>query len=188
VTLEPIAWGETRRRMRADRARLAAVLEQWSGGPPAAIGLHPAHHCAVLYRLANHFARRGRRLTARFLWNLNFLLTGADISEYADLGEGLVILAPPGAVIAGKAGRNLTLMPCSGIGGEVGRFEDIGAGPGLAVLGDEVLIEPHAGVLGPFRIGDRVRIPAGVVITQDIPPDTVLDTPRVRFLRLKDTA
>ncbi len=185
MTLTPLTWQETRRRMQADDVRVRELLGRWPGGVTR---FHPALQCACLYRIANHFARRGHRFTARFFWHLNFLVTGADVSEYADLDEGLALLAPLGTVIAGKAGRNLTMLACAGIGGEVGRFENIGAGLGLAVLGDDVTIEAHAGVLGPVRIGDRVRIPAGVVVTRDIPADGIVQGPPMRILRPPEVA
>src|SRR4029077_20112239 len=109
-----------------------------------------------------------------------------DISPPAELGEGLVIMSPAGTAISGVADRNLTLMPCAGVGGEVGRWEDVGAGPGLPVLGSDVVLEPHCGVLGPIRVGHRVRLCAGVVVTRDVADDTMVEGPALRFLRRRD--
>jgi serine O-acetyltransferase len=114
------------------------------------------------------------------LWHLNTLLTGADISEPANLGEGLVIIGTAGTAIMGTAGRNLTVMPCSGMGGEVGRRENIGAGPGLPLLGDDVVLEAHTGILGPVRVGHGVRVPPGVIVTQDIEDYAIVEGPRLR--------
>jgi serine acetyltransferase len=77
-------------------------------------------------------------------------------------------------------------MPCAGLGGEVGRYADIGAGPGVPWLGDDVTLGPHAGVLGPVRIGDRVCIPAGLALTQDVEDDAMIEAPRIRILRQKE--
>ena len=38
----------------------------------------------------------------------------------------------------------------------------IGGGPGLCVIGDDVILEPHCGILGPVRVGHRVTIGAGI--------------------------
>jgi serine O-acetyltransferase len=140
----------------------------------------------VLHRLSHHLYRAGHRYAARFLWHLNVLLTGADISEPAEIGEGLVVVSPAGTAIMCKAGRNLTVMPGAGVGGEIGRREDVGAGPGLPLLGDDVTLEPHSGVLGPIRIGDRVRVPAGVVLTQDVPTGAEIRGAAPRFVRRLD--
>lgn len=160
------------------------MLDTLHAPRPAIVALHPSFLCVFLYRIANHFSRGGHRYLARVFWHLNILITGADISESVDLGAGLVVVSPPGVSLMGNAGRNLTVMPCAGLGGEIGRTEDVGAGPGLPVVGDDVILEPHSGVMGPVRIGHRVRIGAGV--TQDVADDTIVERPQPRFIRRRD--
>lgn len=187
TTVQRLSVADTRARMRADHARLLGILRSGQpDAPPRSARLHPAYICVALYRISNHLYRAGHRLSARLVWHLNLVLTGADISEPADLGPGLVIMHPPGTAIMGTAGRNLTVMACAGIGGELGRREDVGAGPGLAVLGDDVVLEPHSGVLGPVRIGHRVRVGAGIAIARDVPDDTCVEWPQPRYLPRKD--
>ncbi len=183
----PLAWSETRARIRADRARIEEILAGELGRPAVGL-LHPSFVCAFLYRISNHLWRRGHRHAARLAWHLNFVLTGGDISEPADLGPGLVVVAPPGVALMAKAGRNLTVMPCAGLGGELGRREDVGAGPGVPVLGDDVILEPHCGVLGPVRIGSRVRIRSGVPVTRDVPDDTIVEGPAPKLIPRKGLA
>lgn len=141
--LERLSWKQTFSRLRADRSRLATLLATEQGQPSSATILHPSFVSVLLYRISNHFFRAGHRHVARFFWHFNVLLTGADISAPADIDEGLVILNPPGTAIMAKAGRNLTVMACAGLGSELGRQQDIGAGRGLPVLGDDVILEPH---------------------------------------------
>lgn len=186
MTLERLSWKETFSRLRADRCRLAALLETQQGRPAGTLIFHPSFVCVFLYRISNHFFRAGHRWVARFFWHLNAILTGADISEPDDLGEGLVIISPPGTAIMGKAGRNLTVMPGAGLGGELGRWEDVGAGPGRPVVGDDVILEPHCGIMGPVRVGHRVRVAAGIGVTQDVPDDTLVEGPQPRFIRRRD--
>jgi len=186
MTPARLSWSETFARLRADRRRLAALLDSQQGCQPGTLLFHPSFVCVFLYRISHQFFRAGHRYLARVVWHLNSLLTGADIAAPADLGEGLVIMSPPGTAIMGTAGRNLTVMPCAGLGGEVGRREDIGAGPGLPVLGDDVILEPHCGVLGPVKVGHRVRVPAGIGLTQDVPDDMLVEGPRPRFLHRRD--
>lgn len=184
--MDRLTWYETFARLRADRQRLAAVLSGLSGSSSLHLSLHPSFVCVCFYRIAAHFHRAGHRFIARFFWHLNAIVTAADIPPQADFGPGLVILSPPATALMGVAGRNLTVMPCAGMGGELGRREDIGAGPGLPLLGDDVLLEPHTGILGPIRIGHRVKVPAGVVLTQDVPDDCAVEGPPPRFIRRQD--
>lgn len=184
--MKRISWKETFTRLRIDHKRLALMLKSQCNYYRTVLIFHPSFICVVIHRLSHYYFRSGHRFIARFFWHLNVLLTGADISEPCDLGEGLLIVSPPGIAIMGKAGRNLTVMPCSGLGGELGRREDIGAGPGLPVLGDDVVLEPHTGILGPAKIGNRVRLTAGTVVTRNVPDDMVVNGPEPRFLRRKD--
>jgi len=183
--LPPLTWRETFSRIRSDYQRLAATLTVGDERPPG-LALHPSFLAVLLYRIANHVYRTRHTFLARLVWQANLMLTGADINAAADLGPGLVIMHPPGTAIMGTAGRNLTVMPCGGLGGEVGRRFDVGAGPGLPLLGDDVILEPHSGALGPVRIGDRVRICAGIAFTEDVPSDTIVEHPKPRLLRRRD--
>jgi serine O-acetyltransferase len=183
-TFEPerLTWRETRSRIRADRQRLLSLWAARGHVSQGGAWSHPSFICVALYRLSNHLVHRGHHLLARLAWQVNVWLTGADISQYSEIGAGFVVLSPAGTAVMGRAGRNFTLMPCAGIGGEVGREEDIGAGPGLPILGDDVVMEPHTGVLGPVRVGNRVRIAAGSVVTRNVPDDGVVTLPSPRFL------
>lgn len=169
-SLDRLQWRETFALLRADHRRIAKVTGRHGL-------LHPSFVCALLYRLSHHLSRNGHRLVARFFAHLNLLLTGADISEPSRLGGGLVIISPAGVSIFGNAGVNLTVMPLAGIGGQIGRFEDVGAQPGLPVLGDDVVLEPYCGVLGPVRVGNRVRICTGVALTRSVPDDMIVESP-----------
>ena len=183
MSLHRLRWRDTLDLLRADHARLAALAgPQEIGTLWQALRRQPAMQCVALYRLSNHLWRAGRRWPARLVWHLNLLLTGADISEPADLGPGLVIPNPAGVAIMGTAGRNLTVLACAGLGGEIGRREDVGAGPGLSLLGDDVLLRPHSGVLGPVRVGHRVVVGVGIAVTSDVADDTLVEGPRARLV------
>ena len=47
-------------------------------------------------------------------------------------------------------------------------------GGGAPVIGDDVFIGVNSTVLGPIRIGDRVRIAANTAVTTNVPPDSVV--------------
>lgn len=184
---ERLTWAQTVARLSADYRRTVRQIGPDRRQPMLWTLLHPSFVCVAFYRISHHFHRSGHRYLARVFWHWNFFLTGADISEPADLGEGLFIMNPSGISIMGRAGRNLTVMPCTGLGGELGRREDVGAGPGVPWLGDDVVLEPHSGVLGPVRVGDGVRVPAYTVLTRDVPDGAILEGPRLRLFR-KSTA
>jgi serine O-acetyltransferase len=183
MPLETLKWKQTVERIRADRERLSAFQASLGCENPRWLLLRPSFLCVFLHRVSHHFYCRGHQYIARFVWHLNVILTGADISAPNDLEGGLLVVSPAGIAIMGKAGRNLTVMPCAGLGSELGRWQDIGAGPGLPVLGDDVILEPHSGVLGPTRIGNRVRIGAGIAVTFDVPDDTLVEGPRPRVIK-----
>jgi serine O-acetyltransferase len=46
-------------------------------------------------------------------------------------------------------------------------------GAGAPVIGDDVFIGVNATVLGPIRVGDRVRIAANTAVTTDVPDDSI---------------
>jgi serine O-acetyltransferase len=177
-----LSWRETRDRIHADRARVQELLAGQDRGMSSAV-FHPSFVSVALYRVSNHCYRRDHRWLARLIWHLNLLLTGADLSAPADIDAGLLLYYPPGVSITGTAGRNLTVMACSGMGGEIGRVEDIGAGPGLPVVGDDVVLEPHSSIWGPITVGNRVRVEAGTALTQSVPDDTVVLGLKPRFIK-----
>ncbi len=177
----PPAWRQVRQLLEADRARLTGWLA------PAGLKFsrwHPGYICVFLYRVSHYLHLRDHRLLARALWQLNSILTACDIPPAVEIGPGLLVPVPAGVVAACRAGCNFTILMGAGLGGELGRREDVGAGPGLPVVGNDVILEPHAGVLGPLRIGDRAVIKASASVVSDVPADTCAVPPEVRFLKL----
>jgi serine O-acetyltransferase len=180
--LDPLPWAETTRRMAADTRRLAERLTARGEPRPVLMGLHPSALATRLYRLSHHLWRGGHGRLARLLWHLNLLVTGADVHPHSDIDGGLLIPHPAGASLSGKAGHDLTLGPLAGVGGELGRDEDVGAGPGLPVLGDGVSLGAHAGILGPVRIGAGAALGPGCVVTRDLPDGAVVEPADVRVV------
>lgn len=123
-------------------------------GASATVSALPAWQAVRLHRYSRLCYVRGWRTLARALWQVNLWLTGADISPSSDLGEGLVILHPFGVTVTGSAGRNLTIEGLGGMGGGMSLL-DIGAGPGVPVLGDDVYIDRNARVC---RTASQLRV------------------------------
>jgi len=164
-----------------DRDHLLARLAAAGEVPPRPLLLYPPYLCVRLFRWSQSLAERGHALRARLVRQLNLLLTGADFDPGAVVGGGLVVLAPAAVSITGRAGRNLVLGPLTGVGVTSAR-DDVGGGPGRPVLGDDVEIGALSGVLGPVRVGDRVRIGPCCGVTRDVADDTVVEPHPPRFL------
>lgn len=73
---------------------------------------------------------------------------------------------------------SLSIHPDAVIGDRVGVMHNVtigtNMGPGAPVIGDDVFIGVNATVLGPIRIGDRVRVAANTAVTTDVPSDSVV--------------
>ena len=135
-----------------------------------------------LHRYSHWLHEGGHPLLARLVWHLDLWLTGADISPASDLGEGLLIVHPFAVTISGNAGRNLTIEGWGGLGGALAT-NDIGAGPGLPVLGDDVRLDRSAMVLGPVRVGDGARIGPGCTVVRDVEAGAQVAAPEPRVRR-----
>lgn len=182
-----ISWRETRVRLKQDRQRLLAYLEQEGTGRPLLLLLHNAYLAVWLHRLSHYLFERGLRLPARFFWHLNLLLTGADISPLSDLGGGLLLPRPLCVILVGKVGANCTIHGHGGLGG--GRdTRDIGAGPGLPVVGDDVVFHVRALVLGPVRIGRGVCVGPGCLVTRDLEDGQAVELKAPRKMTQRDLA
>ncbi|MBK8959366.1 MAG: hypothetical protein IPM80_13250 [Proteobacteria bacterium] len=176
-------WSDVCATLRVDLARLRQerlLRTPYTGGPA---WFSASFLCVGLFRLSHYLYCARHTWLSRAVWHLNCLLTGADVSEPAEIGAGLVILHPTGTALMGTIGRNLTVMACAGIGGEVGRHEKVASWPGVPLVGNDVVLEPHSGILGPVIVGNRVRISAGACVTRAIPDDTVVESPRTRFFK-----
>lgn len=176
----PLTLAETRRRLRCDRARLIRCLRERGAG--ATVAASPSWHAVRLHRYSRLCYVKGWRIMARLLWQVNLWLTGADISPSSDLGEGLVVLHPFGVTVTGAAGRNLMIEGLGGMGGGMSLL-DVGAGPGVPVLGDDVYIDRNAMVLGPVRVGDGAHIGPGCTVVRDLPAGSVVSLPPARIRR-----
>lgn len=139
------------------------------------LSLHPATICLSLFRLSHYFWRNGHRKAARLLFNLNSLLSGGDIHPQNDIAGGLLIPHPTGCALMCSAGRNLAVLSRSG-SGMLPKQRDVGAGPGVALLGDDCIIGPICGVEGPQRVGDRVHLLTGLPLTRDVPDDRIVES------------
>ena len=156
--------------LRADADRSRALQRSRFGYDPLTWWLDPGFVAVLLFRISHACHARGWGKAARAAMQLNSLLTGADFHPGARVGAGLLVPSPCATNLSCAAGRNLLLMPQAGIGGSLATT-DIGAGPGLPLLGDNVRVGQFSGVNGPFVIGDRVQVAPGAGTVRSVGPD-----------------
>lgn len=124
-----------------------------------AMGMHRVAHrlyranLFFLARLVNHFARA---------------MTAIDIHPGARIGQHLFI--DHGFVTIGETaeiGDNVTIYPCVTLGGT----NPTNGIPGKRhpTLQNNVIVGSGAQILGPINIGERARIGANAVVTDDVP-------------------
>lgn len=171
---QPISFSETRRRLRADTERIRTMLSARFESAPIWLWFDISFQCVLLHRLSHYFWRRGARKSARLCMQVNSILTGADFHPNSDIGGGLLVPNPVTIAVSGSAGENLTLMPLSGLG-MLPRATDVGAGPGVALLGDNIWMGAGSGVLGPVRVGTGTRVDPGASLTRTTPENCVVE-------------
>jgi serine O-acetyltransferase len=98
---------------------------------------------------------------------------GAEIHWKAKVEPGLTIIHGCGLVISHAAtiGPGCILFQNVTLGES---FDATTKRQGAPTLGRDVHVGPGATLLGPITIGDRTKIMAGAVVTQSVPPDSVV--------------
>ena len=124
-----------------------------------ALGLHKVAHWlfeAKMYflaRMVNHFSR---------------FLTAIDIHPGAKIGKNFFI--DHGFTVIGETaeiGNNVTIYQCVTLGGT--NPTNGKAGKRHPTLCDNVIIGSGAQVIGPITVGERARVGANAVVTDDVP-------------------
>ncbi|MDR0581904.1 MAG: 2,3,4,5-tetrahydropyridine-2,6-dicarboxylate N-acetyltransferase [Prevotellaceae bacterium] len=124
---------------------------------------------------------------------------GAIIRDHVKIGDNAVIMMGAVINIGAVIGQNTMIDMNVVVGGRaaVGDHCHIGAGTVLAgvieppssqpvIVEDEVVIGANAVVLEGVRIGKGAVVAAGAVVTDDVPPDTVVAGIPARFIKKKD--
>jgi serine O-acetyltransferase len=129
---------------------------------------YPSLRAIHSYRHANWFYRHGMFTVARMISQRSRRKTGIEIHPGATIGKGLFIDHGMGVVIGETAviGDNCLIYQGATLGG-TGKDK----GKRHPTLGDNVLVGAGAKVLGPFKVGNNVKIAANAVVLNAIPDD-----------------
>jgi serine O-acetyltransferase len=144
------------------RARDPAPRSRWE------ILLYPGLWAVFWHRIAHWFYRGRMFFLARMVNHLGRFLTAIDIHPGAKIGKNFFI--DHGFTVIGETaeiGDNVTIYQCVTLGG-TNPANGIG-GKRHPTIGNNVIIGSGAQVIGPITVGERARIGANAVVTDDVP-------------------
>lgn len=144
------------------RARDPAPRSRWE------ILTYPGVWALGFHRFAHWLFEAELFLLARMVNHIARFLTAIDIHPGAAIGKNFFI--DHGFTVIGETariGHNVTIYQCVTLGG-TNPANGIG-GKRHPTIGDNVIIGSGAQVIGPITVGDRARIGANAVVTDDVP-------------------
>ncbi len=136
---------------------------------------YPGIWALILHRPANWCYRHKLKLIARIISQQARWFTGIEIHPGATIGRRCFIDHGMGVVIGEttEIGNDVTIYQGVTLGG-TGKD----SGKRHPTIGDRVVISSGAKVLGPFTVGNDVKIGAGSVVLKEIPNNcTVVGIP-----------
>lgn len=127
--------------------------------------LYPGVHALISHRISHWLYNKNMFLMARLNSEISKFFTGIEIHPGAKIGKGLFIDHGTGVVIGETAeiGDECTLYQGVTLGG-TGKDK----GKRHPTLGNNVMVGCGAKVLGPFKVGDNVKIAANAVVLEPI--------------------
>ena len=159
------------------RADIASVMER----DPAAkskwevLLCYPSVKAMAYHRMAHRLYQAGHTTLARWISQHSRHVTGIEIHPGAIIGRRCFIDHGMAVIIGETAevGDDVTIyqgVTLGGTGKDVGKRHP--------TIGNRVVVSSGAKVLGPFRVGDDVKIGAGSVVLKEVPPGcTVVGIP-----------
>ncbi len=140
---------------------------------------------ALMYHRIAHWLFEGRLyFMARLVNHWSRMFTSIDIHPGATIGRHLFI--DHGFTVIGETahiGNNVTIYQCVTLGG-TNPANGIG-GKRHPTICDDVIIGSGAQILGPIIIGERARIGANAVVTDDVPEGATMVGPKSRSTLVK---
>ena len=128
--------------------------------------LYPGLHAIWYYRVAHYFHNRHCFFIARALSQHAAKTTGIEIHPAAQIGHRFFIDHGHGVVIGEttEIGDDVTIYQGVTLGG-TGKDK----GKRHPTIGNNVIIDAGAKVLGPFKVGDNSNVASGAVVLEEIP-------------------
>jgi len=130
--------------------------------------LYPGVLAVGLHRLAHWLFDAKLYFLARFVNHFSRFLTAIDIHPGARIGHNFFI--DHGFVVIGETaevGDNVTIYQCVTLGG-TNPTNGVG-GKRHPTIGNNVIIGSGAQIIGPITVGDRARVGANAVVTDEVP-------------------
>lgn len=144
------------------RARDPAPRSRWE------VLFYPGVWAVGLHRVAHWLFQARLYFLARFVNHFSRFLTAIDIHPGATIGRNFFI--DHGFTVIGETaeiGDNVTIYQCVTLGG-TNPTNGVG-GKRHPTLEDNVIIGSGAQIIGPITIGERGRVGANAVVTDDVP-------------------
>lgn len=144
------------------RARDPAPRSRWE------ILLYPGVLALGLHRIAHWLFEARLYFLARFVNHFSRALTAIDIHPGATIGRNFFI--DHGFTVIGETaeiGDNVTIYQCVTLGGS--NPTNGKGGKRHPTLQDNVIIGSGAQIIGPIVVGERARVGANAVVTEDVP-------------------
>ncbi len=170
-------------------SRLIDYLDSIKARDPAPrsrveILLYPGVWALGFHRMA-HWLFLGRMyFLARFVNHVSRLLTAIDIHPGASIGKRLFI--DHGFTVIGETaqiGNDVTMYQCVTLGGT--NPTNGQGGKRHPTILDNVIIGSGAQILGPVTVGERARIGAAAVVTDDVPAGATMIGQKARSTLVK---
>ena len=143
--------------------------------------LLPSIQALLWFRLSRWLFLAGWRNSARLLSLFNLYLTRVEIPPTSSIGPGCLITHAEGVIVCGRIGARCVISGSGGIGGGA-KPGDVGGGPGLPCVGDDVFFGQGAVVLGAVRLGSNITLGANTLTLTDVPSGaTVIAAPALEM-------
>ncbi len=160
------------------KARDPAPRTRWE------VLLYPGVWAMAFHRVANWLFRGEMFFLARFINHLSRMFTAIDIHPGATIGSNFFI--DHGFVVIGETaliGDNVTMYQNVTLGGT--NPTNGTGGKRHPTIEDNVIIGSGAQILGPITVGERARIGAGAVVTDDVQPGATMVGQKARSTLVK---
>ena len=146
--------------------------------------LYPGVWAVAWHKLAHRLFKARLFFLARCVNHLSRFLTAIDIHPGATIGHHLFI--DHGFTVIGETaeiGNNVTIYQCVTLGG-TNPANGVG-GKRHPTLQDNVIVGSGAQILGPIIIGQRARVGANAVVTEDVPEGATMVGVKARSMLVK---